>query len=244
MKYIYYILGIILLITIGLILQRSTLRVDVSEPALVINDRIISEDELKEQLKHGSYHTQGGYDAIITRELLIQEALKEGIHKEEAFRASVQSYYEQSLVKTLMDRKLEEFSPIVTEEMVEKFKGMASAQVGYTRIVYKNEADYRERKGKEEAGQTEDFENLSETLRYSLFLLTPGGTTLPETTEEGIVVYRLDEVTPSSEGNMEQEDEAVRAFLVDQGKNAMFAAWMADLKKSAHIELLSGLEKE
>jgi hypothetical protein len=138
MRYIYYIIGILCLITLGLVIRLNVVKVEVSEPALIINDRIVSQSELEEFAKVGSYHSQGSgfLDAVITRELLIQEAVREGIHEEEAFRASVEAYYEQSLVKELVDRKLQNLSAEVTADMVKEFKEMCRKALFHIRTSY------------------------------------------------------------------------------------------------------------
>lgn len=240
MKYIYYILGILILITIGLAVRLSSVRVEVSEPALVINDRVISKVELGELAKMGSYHSQGEnfLDSVITRELLIQEAVKEGINKEEAFRKSVEDYYEQSLVKILIDRKYQSFSPVVTEELIAKYKEMYLKKVKYTKLVYKNEEDLHNGKVKSTIHMESDFENLSDTLKYSLFLLTPGSLSRPELSDKEYVVYRLDETFVTSETGPEPDGNQVRSFLINQGKSAMFDSWLGEIRKSADIQIL------
>jgi hypothetical protein len=241
MKYIYYILGILILITVGLVFRLSGLKIEVSEPALVINDKIIDRSELEDMMKIGSYHSRGKdtYGAIITRELLIQEAIREGIHKEEAFRKSVEEFYEQSLVKILIDRKLKQFSPVITEEMISKYKAMSSQTVGFTKTTFDTEDAYKKGEAKTATDQESDFENLSETLKYSLFTLAPGETSRLEVSDEGYVVYRLNKVSPSQEANQLPEDDDVKAILIDQGKNVMLDSWMNDLKKNADIQILS-----
>ncbi len=47
---------------------------------------------------------------VITRKLLLQEAQEQGLDKEEAFLKSVQDFWEQSLLRLAIDRKLKEIS--------------------------------------------------------------------------------------------------------------------------------------
>ncbi|MDX9786778.1 MAG: hypothetical protein RBT11_08375 [Desulfobacterales bacterium] len=241
MKYIYYIIGILILITIGFSFRLSGLKVEVSEPAIIINDRIISKSELGERAKFGSYHSRGkGFlNSVITRELLIQEAIKQGIHKEEAFRKSVETFYEQSLIKVLVDRKYQSLSPAVTKDMIGKFKEMLSKTIRYTKFVYENEVDVQNGKVKSTETLENDFINLSESLKFSLFLLTPGASSKPEFSEEGYVVYRLDNVSVSSKANNIPNDSQVRAFLSDQRKRAQFDLWMNETKEKADIQILT-----
>jgi hypothetical protein len=231
------------LITLGLALRLSGIKLEVSEPVLVINDRLISRSELDEFSQVGSYHSEGeGFlDAIIARELLIQEAVKLGIHEEEAFRKSIEEFYEQSLVKALVDRKFRLLAPDVTGEMVSKYQAMCLKAVGYTKAVYENEASLEEGKSLTSAEYVYNFEDLSDKLKYSLFILEPGESTLPERSNEGIVVYRLDGISDSETPGEEMvSDEQVREFLIEQGKTAMFDAWLRDVRKNARIEIRMG----
>ena len=240
MKYIYYILGVLLVITLGLAIRLGGVKVEVSEPALVINDRVISKSELAEFEKVGSYHSRGeGFlDAVITRELLIQEALKQGIHKEEAFRKSIEDFYEQSLVKALVDRELQTLSPDVTKGMITKYKEMCLKTVKYTKIIYEDEEDFKNGKPLSSSHQEHDFEDLSETLKYSLFALGPGEGSRPERSNEGIVVFRLDKAVDTASPETMPDDDQIREFLIDQGKNAMFDSWLSEIRKKARIEVL------
>lgn len=241
MKYIYYIIGILILITIGLAVRLSDLKVDVSESALIINDKIISKSELEDLSKFGSYHSRGKdfIDSVITRELLIQEAIKRGIHKEEAFRKSIEVYYEQSLVKNIVDRKIQALSPNVTESMIGKYNEMHLSRLKYTKKTFESKDDLYKRKVSSTAAMEGEFEDLSEALRYSLFLLSPGDKSEPELLYEGYVVYQLDEIIVNPEAEKIDDDSQVRSFLIDQEKNALFNTWMNDLKKNADIQVLS-----
>lgn len=241
MRYIYYIIGIIILLTIGLAVRLNGFRVEVSEPALIINDRIISKTELDEFAKVGSYHSQGqGFlDTIITRELLIQEAIRQGIHKEESFRASVEAYYEQSLVKAVVDRKLQSFSPEATDEMVGRYQEMCLKNVTYTKFVYGSEDARQSGSALSETTHTYRFEDLSDALKYTLFRLASGESVLPEETEEGIVVFQLDKISADPDGGSVPDDDQARSFLEELGRNVMFENWLRDIRESADIREFS-----
>jgi hypothetical protein len=241
MRYIYYIIGILILLTLGLAVRLNGLRVEVSEPALIINDRIISKSELGEFAKVGSYHSQGqGFlDTVITRELLIQEAIRQGIHKEEAFRASVEAYYEQSLVKAVVDRKLQSVSPEVTDEMVGRYQEMCLKGVTYTKFVYGSEDDRQTGNAISETTHTYRFEDFSDTMKYTLFRLASGEGVLSDATEEGIVVFQLDTISADQDAGSVPDDGQVRTFLEEQARNAMLEKWLRDIRKSADIREFS-----
>jgi hypothetical protein len=241
MKYIYYIIGIFIVLTILVTLQLSPLKVEISEPALVINDRIISEKELDERIKSGSYHSHGGgfLDSVITRELLIQEAVRQGINKEEAFRKSVENFYEQSLVKILIDRKFQSLTPMITDEMVEKYTRLSGKLIQFTKFVYRNKDDIQKGSPQSSVEIKNNFENMSDGLKYSLLLLKPGERSTPEQTEAGYVIYRLENAFISSDAEPVTDMEQIKEFLSNQSKKIQFDSWLEQLKTSADIQVLT-----
>jgi len=241
MKYIYYIMGIVIVLTIGVALKLSQLKVEISEPAIVINDRIISENELDERMKSGSYHSHGGgfLESVITRELLIQEAVRQGINKEEAFRKSVENFYEQSLVKILIDRKFQSLIPKITDDMVEKYTGLSGKTIQFTKFVYRNKEDIQKGSPQSSVEIKNNFENMSDSLKYSLLLLKPGERSAPERTETGFVVYRLDNAAISTDAKPETDIPQIKEFLSNQSKKIQFDSWLEQLKTSADIQILT-----
>jgi hypothetical protein len=241
MKYIYYILGIFIVLTIGVALQLSPLKVEISEPALVINDRIISEKELDERIKSGSYHSHGGgfLESVITRELLIQEAARQGINKEEAFRKSVENFYEQSLVKILIDRRFQSLTPMVTDEMVEKYTGLSGKTIQFTKFVYRKKDDIQKGSPQSSMEIKNNFENMSDSLKYLLLLLKPGELSSPEQTQTGYVVYRLDNAIISTDAEPETDMAQIKEFLSNQSKRIQFDSWLEQLKTGADIQILT-----
>ncbi len=49
-------------------------------------------------------------DNLITRKLLLQEAQREGLDKQEDFLKSIENFWEQSLLKIVIDKKIKEVS--------------------------------------------------------------------------------------------------------------------------------------
>ncbi len=123
MKYLYYIVGILAVFSGLVAFWLLDTNVEFSEPAIVVNDRIITESEYKELLPSKPYYmTENQYiDSIITKQLLIQEAVRQNINKEESFRKSVENFYEQSLIKILLDRKQNALAVDATDEQIEEY---------------------------------------------------------------------------------------------------------------------------
>jgi len=114
MKYIYYIVIILLVISVIIGYELIGNRNITGEPAIVINDRTITSTEFERLYSQRQPHGQSKTDfinSLITKELLIQESREIGIDKDESFRKSIQNYYEQSLIKLLIDRKISSLKP-------------------------------------------------------------------------------------------------------------------------------------
>ena len=115
MRYLFYIIIFMLLLTAGVITLTAR---DGKQPPgdyiAKVNDRYI----LKSDLTKGRNVSLDSHDikyefinSLITKEVLIHEAMERKIDQEEAFRQSIKNFYEQSLVKTLLDRQLEKPPP-------------------------------------------------------------------------------------------------------------------------------------
>src|SRR3989339_695076 len=124
MKYIYYILVIMIVFSGLAAYGLFDTRVEISKPFLSINDRIISEAEFESALKRKpSYMSREQFaESLIDKQLLIQEAVRMKINKEENFRSAVEIFYEQSLIKILLDRKLDSLVVDVTDAEMEKYE--------------------------------------------------------------------------------------------------------------------------
>ena len=104
----------------------------------MINDRIVIEHEFDDLLKTKPiYYSDNEFiDVIIEKEILIQEAIKRNINKDEPFRASVENFYEQSLIKILMDRQYKEFNPDVSEKEIDKYISLTNMKVVISKMIY------------------------------------------------------------------------------------------------------------
>ena len=241
MRYIYYIAGIIVIFSglaaYGLI---NNTQVEISKPAVVINDRIITESELQGLMKTKPYYMGRDefVDSLITQQLLIQEAIKQEINKEEPFRKSVENYYEQSLIKVLLDRKLNSLEVAVGQEEIEKYQRLAQSRVivskfGYTSI---EEAEA----GKEQTPQKieSDFVDISDELKYILLGLEKGQSSKPVVSGMGVMVYRLDEIIPKEEvspGIREMDETRISDFFRDKKREVLMEKWTRELKENAEI---------
>ena len=88
-----------------------------------INKYKMTTEDLKYEFKNVSYDeierikTENGIrqylESFIEKEVLLQEAQRQGVDKEKAFMKSIEKYWEQALLKTLLERKSREISGII-----------------------------------------------------------------------------------------------------------------------------------
>ena len=240
MKYLYFIAGIILAASLVLALQlmpfsRSTDRDE--EIALVVNGRAITSKEVAavERLQPGRDGAESTVDSVITRELLLQEAKRRGIDREEDFRASIKNFYEQSLVKILLDRQGQMLHSGVSDGDVERYRQLSGTTVELT--IFRLPATDSHEKMTEER-QISPFADLSEDLRGRLTALKQGERTEPIPRGEGFVAYRLDRIEPGSEGETLSRDLA-RRLLEDSQRRQSMNFWLNELRQKATIKVLT-----
>jgi len=238
MRYLYYIAGIIILISGLAAYEILGTKVKISKPAVIVNDRIITESEMKDRIKNKPYYMNSDeyIDSIITEQLLIQEAVGQNIHKEESFRLAVEQYYEQSLIKILLDRKLAGLEVKVTPEEIQKYKQLAGSKVliskfGFSSLEKATEGPYNNPKQIES-----EFEDLADALKFIILDLAPGTMSAPVDAGMSITVYRLENTTPLPSSQTAQYDsDQIKQFILDQKREQLMEEWTRKLKENAEI---------
>jgi uncharacterized protein YktA (UPF0223 family) len=240
MRYIYYMIGILALVTLAVGFSlRDRAQVDVSPAAIRVNDRIITENELERLMRAKPHDMKKGQyiDSLIMNELLIQEAIRRDIHKEEAFRRSVENFYEQSLIKILLDRQYEAFRPIVTAAEVEKYRELAGSRVFIQKHVYPDRKAAEKGKNSRTETVSARFAFLSDNLKFIALKLSPGDTSRPYETRQGVVVYTLEKTEPADPPSpgTKPDEEAIRTFIRDHKKERLYDRWTDALRENARI---------
>ncbi len=238
MKYLYFIAGILIIIS-GLAAYHLThSRVKVSKPFLVVNDRIMTRQEVETLIKEqpGKRSVQAGIESVITHQLLIQEALKQGISKEEPFRRAVEKYYEQSLVRFLADRKLKSFKAEANQEELDRYLLLCRKRVVVSKFEYPSMKEAKSGKKTDPKRIEADFTQLSGDIKWTLLTLKKGRTSLPAESADRVFVLRLDDVQPVQGDQIASIDiNEAKAFILKKKKEAMMAAWIRKLRNNAEV---------
>lgn len=238
MRYLYYIGGIIVLFSILAAYGVFNTKVEISKPAVVINDRIISESELETRIKLKPYYMNRDeyIDSLIDEQLLIQEALKKEIHKEESFRQSVQQYYEQSLIKILVDRKLASLKVSVSDNEIQKYKILSASHLIISKFGYKslNEAENSVSQTPQKIDA--NYIDLSDELKFALLNLKQGEMSPPVESGMGVLSYRIDQIIPLDAPKVnDKDDEQIKNFIAGSKQEQLMADWTRELKANAEI---------
>jgi hypothetical protein len=239
MKYIYYIviilLGISAIIGYELIGSRNI----PGEAAIVINDRTITSTEFERlySQQHGQSKTDF-INSLITKELLIQESRKLGIDKDESFRKSIQNFYEQSLIKLLIDRKISSLKPTDIDDEFIKCVNAFNKKFHVTVLSF----DTLEQASKGDYGKGEKkialLDDLSADIRESVIRSEAGKIIGPLKSGDKYLVVRIDKIeTDPSVRPSEHDKQHIRSMLSEEKKEKTVNEWISNLREKAKIEI-------
>ncbi|OQX13532.1 MAG: hypothetical protein BWK76_16045 [Desulfobulbaceae bacterium A2] len=239
MKYLMYILVVILggsLLSAFFLLRRPAPSAE--EIALVVNDRRITTGEYNNLGAARTNHSEDDVfyrETVIARELLIQEGKRIGIDQEEDFRRSIQRYYEQSLIKVLMDRQFATLKDEATQADIDRYLELYGSVVSFTLLHHLHEGDKALSPIRSESHKA-SFAELSSTLRTMLLPLSPGSASLPAWNGMDYESIRLDTVEPAAAPLPPPEDlAALRQEITEARKELRMNEWLAQLRKNAVI---------
>ncbi|MBA4373093.1 MAG: hypothetical protein C0402_09575 [Thermodesulfovibrio sp.] len=239
MKYIYYIISISLLVSAIAAYQFVFNKPPKTNAALIINDRIISRTEFDNLYAAKPVQIDGQSEFIntlITKELMIQEAQKEGIDKDPAFRKAIQNYYEQSLIKLLMDRKFSRLPVEVSENDIDHYIALQTRNLHLTIANADSEAAAAAGTFSEKETKVVRCRDLSEDIREKIITLKEGESTKPVKAGASYMVIRLDKTEPLQEMTAPAPNrKTVRLILAEQKKQQAMDQWMSGLRQKATI---------
>lgn len=245
MKYLLSIIGIVLLFSLSTAAYLWLTKVPQPQNiVLSINGHKISREELSEQESRQGYHSGTSasvIDSLVTKQLMLDEAQRLGIDREDAFRKSLKDYYEQSLIKVLTERKLKSVDGVVSEEDIDRYLARSGKICLFTRVpIVKGEAQ-------ESQGQQDRvlFDDLSESLRLVLATLLPGESVRRFETGTEVDMLRLDRLEVADDATEVSYNRArVRELLGDYRKGLAIDRWINGLRKKASIVVYREEEKD
>jgi hypothetical protein len=240
MRYIYYIILIFLLLSAVVGMELRSKPRPTKDAALIINNRIISTEEFNRLCASQPLQRKSDcINSLITKELLIQESQKEGIDREESFRESIQNFYEQSLIKLLMDRKCACLHVTVSDEDVNRYIALMDSKLHVTIFTFNSPEEAEKNVYKDGESRAVSFRDLSKTMQYTIMPLKEGGTSHPVRSGDKYIVVRLDGTETISAGTPSASEKGeIKKMLLEDRKEEMLNDWISDLREKASIKIL------
>ena len=240
MKYIYSILGIILLLTCVMLTVNSN---DLEQPpdknALVVNDRSISFAELQQRWQEKPYYYRDEkalLDDLVLREVLVRQAIADGIADEEQFKRLVRDFFEQSLVKTLLDRKQQEVQVNISAADLARFR--KARQSGYRLSLIRYETLQQAESGKGGRLQTmaEDYAFFPESIQLRLLALPVGQLSDPFADGAEFARMRIEKIEPLEQSEtMSESDESLHGKLKYMLQQKKVGEWVDATRQRAVV---------
>lgn len=196
----------------------------------------LTEEALEHQL-----HT------VIDRKLMIQEAVKKGLSQDEKFLDTIKEFWEQTLIRELVNSRSKEWSEglFVTDGEVQAHYKRIGTRLTLRLIDVENKEKAEEAKASLASGSFDRAEVvgplLIEDVRladplYAAFDLSEGETAVIEGRDDFLVVRVVKkERIPAPLLTAIYAD--IKESLLEQKKEKALEDWLEELKKSAKIEI-------
>ncbi|HDH00869.1 MAG TPA: hypothetical protein ENG80_03555 [Nitrospirae bacterium] len=171
-------------------------------------------------------------DYIVIRELLLQEAKRLNIDKEPSFRMSVQNYYEQSLIKFLIDRHFRDTKTKVTDHDIDQYISNYGKIFTYTRLSGNNSHG----SGRKPEQRSILFDDLSDSLKLILGSMKCGEVVTMFNADGEAVSFRLDRIEPGPyQESFHGNRELIRKIISNYKKERELTAWIKKIRDRATI---------
>ncbi len=203
-------------------------------PLIRVNDRIITDREFRRDLEEHGIPPSGDEirrfaDQTVTRELLIQEALRRGLDRKESFRRTLKRFYEETLLKDLTTEQARTLTPTVDpSEVRRRYERMKRA----LRLRIKTTFPDGQTTTKETTVETGDLPKALEDAAYSL---RPGEASKPVVENGTTRVLTLLGSIPLKPPPLEELKEEILRDLREGQRMKSLNAWMDELRKQADV---------
>jgi peptidyl-prolyl cis-trans isomerase C len=235
--------------------------------AVQINERAITLEEFKAEVNKSlaidpeftgtPEDREGLIEELITRELLIQEAMRMGLDREEEFRRQIRGYYEQTLIQELMRMKLGDIPVDVSEEEIKELYELMG------KVYHLDIAEFDVLRGADGCPRTDEdlwqnvtgaecrnchevnvsddmevmLEYLPRDFSNAVRNLRPGEVSGPVPLGDKSCFVKLGEVQEVSLPPYSEVRDQIRTMLERQKKADRMERWLRDLREKADIDV-------
>ena len=242
MKYLITIacfLAVLTLVTIFII--SPTAPPEKNNVVVKVNNNNITSSMLERSEKNRpSYHEnrEEFINSVVVEQLLIQQAKKQKIDQEPEFREAIKNYYEQSLIKILLERKNQSLDDTVSEEEIDQFLDYFGKTITFTIAQGSGTLAKPEIKWDDAGTETELFDNLS-TIMQSLVVGLESGAerTFFDTGNEWFAI-RVDSISGKTSGDSANVPrETIRSIIATHKREQKLYSWINGLVTDADISI-------
>lgn len=217
--------------------------VDTTNVAVSVNGHNLDKNRVRLAGEKIGYHSEEYADLLdsaITRELLIQEAQRQDLDKEESFRVSLKTFYEESLIKTLMDREYSKPTTQITDAEVDTYLSYFGKTITFSRLPF--EDNKVQIPTDVPASQNEVlFDDLAEPMKILLSGLKVGGYVVKFDTGNEQYAIRLEKVGEVGDKiTTLPGKERVKVMLEEYKQQQQIDNWLYELRKKASITIHNG----
>jgi hypothetical protein len=217
--------------------------VDTTNVAVSVNGHNLAKNRVEMAGEKNGYHSEEYaelLDSAITRELLIQEAQRQDLDKEESFRVSLKTFYEESLIKTLMDREYSKPATPITDAEVDTYLSYFGKTITFSRLPF---VDNKVQLPTDvSASQNEVlFDDLAEPMKILLSSLKVGEYVVKFDTGNEQYAIRLEKVGEVGDKiTTLPVKERVKVMLEQYKQQQQIDNWLYELRKKASITIHNG----
>lgn len=186
-------------------------------------------------------------DVLVNRHLLLEEAERRNLTQDRRFTDTIQMFWEQTLVRLLVDRLSEEFKEgvSVTDEEIQKFYENLSQKATFNisssrhpdaiQAVAQKIEEGAEIKWQRTVGPVSFDEIQSEALEEA-FSLEPGQVKVYAEGDEYMLV-RLVSKEPANPPALAAIREKIRQNIAARKQRSAFENWLSERRKTADVEI-------
>lgn len=248
MRYIYIVAGLILVIAGAAGMTFLKPGPPLSREAVKVNGHVITDEEFRKAYEERASTSpvppdeKKFLDDLVTREILIQEAERLGLDRKEAFRRSIQNYYEQTLLKNLTQSTMSDIRVSVSEQEISSYYESMGKVYELTVITLPTEHEANQAIRNFPSGRAEKkILHVDEIppgmLDYVLTLKV--GEVSPRTVpcEKGFFVFRLDGYKKGPVPPLDAVREEIRKTIEARKRQAEMEKWLEGLRKNSRITI-------
>lgn len=206
-----------------------------------VNDSNITSSMLERSEKSRPSHHENRTEflnSVVIEQLLLQEAKRQKIDQEPEFRDAIKEYYEQTLIKILLDRQNTSFDDTVTEKEIDLFLSYFGKTITFTIAQGTGNQVTPEIDWGVSNTTTELFDDLSTTMQPLLVGLQPGNTRAVFDTGNEWFAIRVDNLAGKTSPNIATVSrEMVRSTITTHKREQQLNSWINKLVSNADISI-------